>query len=407
MKNANRVVLLVIDGFGVGAMKDIAKSRTQDKGSNTFRSIKEGSVLKYPNLEALGIDRLNKKTGLEHGKYFIRRGTSKLHYSGADSYLGHKEIIGIPVNVKKIYLGDHKKKIEALLRKNNLEFYWYKKEVLVVEKEIFVGNNVESDLGNNINVYGNLSKFKFKDILKIGKLFRDNFECSRVIVHGVNPSLDEKKVSGGFVFRRDQALGKRILGISSGKMKIHNGKQSVIHMGYQDENRNNLIDRFIAKKIPILMVGKTADMFGNKVKGIKNSQSINVVHTGKMIEIMKRKLKTFKKGFIFANFQEVDLSGHNQDKKTAGKVLSMIDGFLPFLIETLNKNDLLIITADHGNDPAIGHDMHTREFVPVISLGKTIKPGLIGTRRTLSDIASTVCEFYNLPKIKTGKSFLK
>lgn len=407
MKNPNKIILLVIDGLGVGAMKDIIKSRVQDTGSNTYRSIIKDSPLEYPNLQALGIDRLNKKTGLTLGKYHIRRGVSKLHYSGADSYLGHKEIIGIPVKVKKIYLADQKSKIEELLNKNNLKFYWYKKDVLVIEGQIYIGNNVESDLGNNINIYGNLNKLKFKEILKVGKLFRDNFECSRVIVHGVDPALNERKVSAGFVYRRDRILGKRILGISSGKMKIHNGRQSVVHMGYQDDNTNNLIDRFINKKIPILMVGKTADMFGNKVKGIKKCQAINVVHTGKMIEVMKKKLKTFKKGFIFANFQEVDLSGHNQDKKTAQKVLSMIDGFLPFLIEQLSKNDLLIITADHGNDPAIGHDMHTREYVPVIAMGRTIKPGLVGTRRSLSDVASTVCEFFNLPKIKTGKSFLE
>lgn len=403
----NRVILLIIDGLGVGVMSDIVKTRKQDKGANTLKTLLDGTnKKKYPHLQALGLMNLHSQEDFTYKNFNIRKGTSRLRYPGADSFLGHKEIIGLPVNVQKTYISEHKNKIEKMLRKEKRSFRWLRKDILIIDDNIFVGNNIESDMGNNINIYGNLDTFSFTEILKIGSLFRNALRCARVIVHGVNPSLNEERVLHGAKYRYDHQKKQRIMGISSGKMKIHNGKQSVVHMGFQDTNTENLIDRFLEKKKPVYLLGKTADLFGSKIQGKKNCESVNIVYTKKLISIMKKKMESLVHGLLFVNIQEIDLSGHNEDIESAQNTLHIIDSYIPNLVSRLRKKDLLIISADHGNDPLIGHDMHTREHVPIIVVSKLIKPGLIGTRSSLSDIASTICEGVGLKPIKTGESFL-
>lgn len=403
----NRVILLIIDGLGVGTMNDVGKERKQDIGANTLKSlIHMSSDAQYSHLRALGMMDLHSNEKLTYKGFNIRKGSSCLKYPGADSFLGHKEIIGLPVNVKKTYLSEQRIKIERMLKKEKRDFRWLRKDILIIDKDIYVGNNIESDMGNNINIYGNLDVFTFSEILKVGSLFRSLLKCARVIVHGVNPSINEQKVLFGSKYRFDQQKRKKIMGISSGKMKIHNGKQSVVHMGFQDENRENLIDRFLEKRMPVCLIGKTADLFGSKVVGKKNCEATNVVYTKKLVTIMQKRMESVSKGLLFVNIQEIDLSGHNEDIANARDTLRTIDSYIPKLLASLRKNDLFIIAADHGNDPTIGHDMHTRENVPVIAISKAIKPGTVGSRKSLSDIASTICDAMGFKPIKTGKSFL-
>lgn len=402
-----RVILLIIDGLGVGAMNDIGITRTQDTGANTLQSlINDSDDRQYRHLKALGMMDLHGKDNLIYQGFNIRKGMCRLKYPGADSFLGHKEIIGLRVNVKKTYLSEHRTSIEKMLKKEGRKFRWLRKDILVIDKDIFVGNNIESDMGNNINIYGNLSAFPFSEILTVGHMFRSLLKCARVIVHGVSPSIDEKKVLLGSKYRLDTQKKRRIQGISSGKMKIHNGRQSVVHMGFQDDNTENLIDRCLQKNVPVSLIGKTADLFGSKVVDKKNCEAVNVVYTKKLVSILKRRVKTLSKGLLFVNMQEIDLSGHNEDWETARNTLKTIDSAIPHLLRGLHKRDLLIISADHGNDPRIGHDMHTREYVPVIAVSKSIRPGNIGIRKSLSDITATICDAMGFAPIKTGTSFL-
>lgn len=401
-----RAIILVIDGLGVGSMMDVNKNRSQDIGAHTLHSIVGQDLSVYPNITTLGFFSLLNEHKPIRKNLQLSTGIAMLGYPGADSYLGHKELIGLPVNIEQVYLSEKKQIIERMLLKNKLKFKWIHSDLLCVEKNIFVGNNVEADLGNNINIYGNLDTYSFDEILKIGKLFRQFLHCSRVIVHGVDPALDNRSIRKGFVKRIHPSTGKVVYGISSGLLKVHNGKQSVIHMGFQDESKDNLIDYCKDANIPISLIGKTADLFSNKLTEYKKSKSINVVHTVKLLPLFKSLLVSQKTGLLFVNIQEIDLSGHNKDVKTARKVLQMFDRFIPSLLSLLKPTDLLVITADHGNDPLIGHDMHTREYVPVIMIGKEIPKRSIGVRNSLTDISATVLKYLNISRLSRGKAFI-
>ena len=100
------------------------------------------------------------------------------------------------------------------------------------------------------------------------------------------------------------------------------------------------------------------------------------------------------------------LYGHRRDTEGYAKALEHFDQRLPEIVDAMNDDDLLIMTADHGNDPTFPGSDHTREYVPLLVYGKSAKPGVnLGTRQSLSDIGQTVAENFNVP-LKNGESFL-
>ena len=101
------------------------------------------------------------------------------------------------------------------------------------------------------------------------------------------------------------------------------------------------------------------------------------------------------------------LYGHRRDVKGYARALEYFDKRLPEIADVIQDDDLVFITADHGNDPTFQGTDHTREQVPVIMFGKKVKPANIGQRQTFADIAQTIAEYFNLEPFEYGKSFLK
>ncbi len=112
-------------------------------------------------------------------------------------------------------------------------------------------------------------------------------------------------------------------------------------------------------------------------------------------------------GLIFSNLVDFDmLYGHRRDVEGYAKALEYFDKCLPEIAGALDNRDLLIITADHGNDPAFRGSDHTREYTPLLVYGKKAKQGVnLGTRESLSDIGQTIAENFGV-KLKNGASFL-
>lgn len=126
-------------------------------------------------------------------------------------------------------------------------------------------------------------------------------------------------------------------------------------------------------------------------------------------EIMKRTISEFKdldSGFICTNIQETDISGHCESVERYSEILEIADKYIGELMNLISRNDLLMVIADHGNDPTIGHSKHTREQVPLLIYNKTAKNINIGERKTLSDVGATVSDFFNGDKTENGQSFL-
>ena len=117
-------------------------------------------------------------------------------------------------------------------------------------------------------------------------------------------------------------------------------------------------------------------------------------------------IKRMPHGFICTHVQETDLAGHSQDSGWYKKLLEISDEKIGKILELLNDEDILVVMADHGNDPNIGHNRHTRENVPLLIRKKGLEGVNIGLRKTLSDVGASVCDYFGVPTTQNGTSFI-
>jgi phosphopentomutase len=163
-----------------------------------------------------------------------------------------------------------------------------------------------------------------------------------------------------------------------------------------------LLDRLAEFGIPRLGVGKVDDLFAGR--------SISSVHTATNREayvLIESALRTMPDGLLLANVIEFDQTwGHRNDVAGFYGGLQELDRSLPRMLGEVRDHDLVIFTADHGNDPTTPSTDHSRERVPLLVLGARIRPVDLGHRRTFADIGQTVAEFFQVPALAAGTSFL-
>lgn len=396
-----KFIVVVLDGFGVGAMSDIEKTRPQDSNANTCVHILEKNTkLKLPNLEKLGLmniigKEVNDMTFSKDSTY----GKCNLEHFGADTFFGHQEIMG--TKPKAPFTEPIKNKIEKiynLLKENNYNVRYHsgeKERLLVVEEALTIADNIECDLGQAFNITSALDIISFSKVLEIGKLVRSIVEVPRVITFGgigitledILSAIEEK--DGGFI------------GINAPKSGVYNKGYQCIHLGY-GVNPDNQIQTILSKKdIPVYLLGKVADVIINN-GGI----SLPMVDTESVLKETINISKTIRQGFICCNVQETDIAGHRESILTYSEKLEIADKYIGELMSTIHDEDILIVMADHGNDPTIGHSKHTREMVPLMIYGEGLKKGDVGLRDTLSDVGATIAEYFYVDKLENGNSFL-
>ena len=119
-------------------------------------------------------------------------------------------------------------------------------------------------------------------------------------------------------------------------------------------------------------------------------------------------MKSHKEGLIFTNLVDFDMKwGHRRDPESYGKGLEAFDKALPEIIAEMEEEDLLFITADHGCDRTAPGTDHTREYVPLLVIGKSVKEGVdLKTRKSFADIGQTISDYFDLPSLEIGESFL-
>lgn len=132
----------------------------------------------------------------------------------------------------------------------------------------------------------------------------------------------------------------------------------------------------------------------------------NLVDSQRIMDITLNEFNTHPTAFICTNIQETDLAGHAEDVARYAERLQVVDRNLARLVEAMQPDDCLVVMADHGNDPTIGHSHHTREVVPVLVYQQGMIATQLGVRTTLSDVGATVCEFFRAPPPQNGRSFL-
>lgn len=397
-----RFIVVVIDSFGIGAMDDVKDTRPQDLDANTCKHILQNyEELELSNLEKLGlINALGEKVNKMDFSPTANFGSSKLMHFGGDTFFGHQEIMGtLPKEPLVQPFSEVIDEVAAALLKegHKVEYIGEGLKYLVVDDSLTIGDNLEADLGQVYNLTAALDIIAFEDLLLIGKKVRQVAKVARVISFG-GRGIGIRDIKGA----KEEKLGKYI-GINAPKSGVYNSGYQVRHMGYGIDKDTQVQTLLYEKNIPAILIGKVADIVDNPL-GLSYE---GIVDTHKVFEIALDEINKNKNAFFCINIQETDLAGHREDVDWYADRLKVTDSYIGNIIDTLNKDDILIITADHGNDPTIGHSKHTRENVPLLVYKKGLESVKIGRRDTLSDIAASAAEYFDVSFPENGRSFLK
>lgn len=397
----SKFVVVVIDSFGVGAMDDVPQIRPEDIGANTCGHILQHfPQLRLPVLEKLGlINALGFTEGAMRPSANAVYGTAALQHEGGDTFMGHQEILGTrPRPPLRMPFSEVIDEVERALIAdcwqverigNGLQYLW-------VNQSVAIGDNLEADLGQVFNISANLNAISFEEVRTIGEIVRRCVQVGRVIAFGgkLENSLQLQNAA-------EEKQGKYI-GINAPRSGVYQQGFQVVHMGFGVDASVQVPQKLHEADVKTVLVGKVADIAINP-HGVSYQ---NLVDTQQIMDITLDEVQKPGDVFICTNIQETDLAGHAQDVARYAERLQVVDANLERLIGVMQQGDCLVVMADHGNDPTIGHSKHTRENVPLLVWQQGIANVSLGARKTLSDVGATACDFFHAAAPQNGTSFL-
>lgn len=398
---SKRFIVIVLDGFGLGAMADAGKARAGDERADTLGSIlRDFPEMRLPTLERLGLmNAYGKESLYMHKNPEANFGKSELMHFGADTFMGHQEIMGtLP---KKPEAHPFQEKVDAVaahLKECGHQVEMIERQKLryvLVDNYVTVADNLEADLGMCYNVTAPLDYISFEQELEIARRVREVVTVGRVIVFGGTGNRMED------LWNAEEVKQDAYIGIASSRSKSYEQGYQCRHLGYGVDKNVQAPTILSDAGYHVALIGKVADIVIND-----GGESISCVPTAKVMDLTLQAVKSKKEGFICTNVQETDLAGHSQSTKTYLAILKTADEKLGELIPLLNEGDILVVMADHGNDPNIGHSKHTRECVPLLVYQKGVVGKALGIRKSLSDVGATACEYFGVRSPQNGLSFL-
>ena len=382
----NRVLLIVLDGAGIGAMPDAPE--WGDAGSDTLGHILESRPLRLPNLQRYGLGNVRPLQNVPplaqpEGSF----GRCALKSNGKDTTTGHWEMAGIILQ-------------QAFPTYPN----GFPQSVL----DRFVSETgVPGVLGNFAASGTEIIKDLGDEHLKTGKpiVYTSADSVFQIAAHEETIPLDRlyeicetaRAILDG-EHRVGRVIARPFLGAPGHFYRTENRHDYAV-----PPPRANLLPALKDEDLDVVCVGKIASIYDSlgvteDLKAKNNQQSID-----QTIHALEQKTR----GLIFTNLVDFDmLYGHRRDTEGYARALEHFDSSLPAIERAMKDDDLMILTADHGNDPTFPGTDHTREYAPLLVYGKTARPGVdLGTRGSLADIGQTVAENFGL-KLTAGKSFL-
>jgi phosphopentomutase len=397
-----RAICLIVDGLGIGAMDDVSRVTPEDQGANTLAHIAQtAGPLNLPILKDLGLGNLCEVNGVDPvgSAACASYGKLCLKHFGADTYMGHQELMGtIPAKPIRQLMNEVAPRIVESLKKHKyvVRNMNRKNSILIVEDKAVIADNIEAQAGMNINVTGSLDEIDFESLCKIGEIVRNVVDVSRVIIVA-SRGFDIRDIKCNIEERNSGQIG-----VNSPKLGVYNNFYQVRHLGKGIEFNRQVQNIAIKSNIPVALIGKAADVIHCMSPFLLDS----VINTEGVFQVIMETLESVDIGLIVANVQESDLAGHEQDPVRWRKVLEAVERGLKELLINLQPQDLLVITGDHGNDPTIGHSQHTRELTPLLLYAQRHKGVDIGTRLTLADVGATLSDYLSLLPTQDGTSVL-
>jgi phosphopentomutase len=396
----DRVVLMVIDGLGVGAMPDVPRTRPSDRGADTLGHVVAAAAgLSLPHLEKLGLGNVAPCSGLRIDPAPIAaHGICALGYQGADTFLGHQVMMGsrVPDAPEELF-ESVRDDVAAALRSagHRVEPAGPGLAALWVDGAMVVGDNLESDPLQTYHTVGSLDELDHQRIVAVAEQVRRVARVRRIVAMG------GRGFSGADVRRCVELRPTGQCGVNNVALGLYTSRYVVRHMtrGARPEVQVPTLMRNAGW--PVALIGKTADVI--TCEGAARAAH---VETADVLAATLGALDELPHGLIAINVQETDLAGHDQSAARYARCLRDCDAGIGEIIARLRPSDLFMVTGDHGNDPTIGHDKHTREFTPLLAYGAHILPRALGQRDSLADIAATIAEVIGVGAPEIGSSFL-
>lgn len=378
---------MVLDSAGIGEMPDAAA--WGDAGADTLGHIFESRLVDVPNLRAMGLGNITQLKGLppvDHptGSF----GKCTLKSDGKDTTTGHWEMAGIILKqgFPKFPEGFPPRIIDEFVTKANVPG--------VLGNVPASGTEIIKELGEEHVRTGKPIVYTSADsvfqiaaheqVVPIDRLY-EICQIAREILHG------DDEVA--------RVIARPFLGDNAADFKRTENR----HDYAVPPPGGNLLPKLREAGLDVVCIGKIASIYDN----IGVTKDLEAKNNEQTVDQTINALNADSSGLIFSNLVDFDmLYGHRRDTEGYAKALERFDMRLPEVIDALRDDDLLIMTADHGNDPTKEGSDHTREYVPLLVYGKHAKPGVdLGTRQSLSDIGQTIAENFGLV-IDDGVSFL-
>jgi len=396
-----RVVVLVIDGLGVGAMPDVAQVRPRDVGADTLgHVVRAAGGLSLPNLERMGLGALAPASGLRIDAHPIAaHGITALGYQGADTYLGHQVLMGSRVpDVPEELFEAVRDDVAAALRSAGhvVESAGGDLSALRVDGAMIVGDNLESDPLQTYHTVGSLEDVTYEKIVDVATIVRSVARVRRIVAMG------GRGFRAADVFRCTERRPTGQCGVNNVALGLYTSKYVVRHLTQGTRPDVQVTTLMHKAGWPVALIGKVADVIV-----CEGAEKAPHVPTGDVLEATFEALARVKRGLIAINVQETDLAGHDQNAERYAACLRITDAGIGRMLSMLTARDLFIVTGDHGNDPTIGHDKHTREFTPLIAYSPKVAGHALAPRESLADIAMTIAENFGVEKTEIGTSFLR
>ncbi len=377
-----------MDSVGVGELPDAASYG--DQGSDTLgHSAKAFGGVSLPHLESLGLGHLSRLYSANSPSAIVGSyGKMAELSSGKDTTTGHWEMMGVLVDQPfPTYPGGFPKEL--------IQEFEFKIGRKTLWNKTASGTEIIKELGDEHCKTGSPIVYTSAD------------SVFQIAAHeGVIPLDELYKICkiAREMLTGEHAVGRVIarpfIGETGSFVRTHHR-----HDYSLEPKTPTLLDRLQAKKIPVFSVGKIWDIFTGK--GITRH-----LQGGPNEEVMEKTLlavqdPTFDFGFLFSNLVDFDmLYNHRQDPKGFIQAMIDFDRFLPRLFAAMRDDDLLMITADHGNDPTDNSTDHTREYVPLLCYGKKIESGInLGVRESFADCGQTIADIFGVERLSIGKSF--
>ena len=382
-----RIFLIVLDSFGIGAMPD--SQAFGDVGVNTLAACATSQHLHIPNMIAAGLGNIDGVTCLPKANQTGAIARMQESSMGKDTTIGHWEIAGLispdplptyPEGFPEEVLAPFK---AATGRGVLANAPWSGTAVLDAygEEHMRTGDLIVYTSADSV-----FQIAAHEDIVPPEQLY-EYCRIARKILqgkHGVG-----------------RVIARPFVGDKAGNFK----RTANRHDFSLEPPKQTLLDAIKAKGLASIGVGKIYDIFA----GIGTTEHVYNQSNANGMEHTVNFAKQDFEGLCFVNLVDFDMQyGHRRDIDGYAKALTEFDTWLGEFLPTLGEEDLVMITADHGCDPAYTATTdHTREYVPLLVLGKAVKPVNLGTRQSFADIAATVAELLGVEYDTPGQSFAK